>query len=387
MGLKYRLPMPLITTPHADVELGYPRRDLPYAVVVPEAGIGPRTGLIVYIFGFGGAYDDAYAQKLLPYLANDHDCVAVAVDYHGGTAQSRLNLSFAPDFFVNLRDHHGISVNITPGVDPVAFRRLLFQTLAEAGVQALHPACRLIKEGESYINFGVLPALDLLQVVARVIAEHGIDRRRIFALGTSYGGYLALLLAKLAPNTFRFVVDNCGFSNAADAAGVVYGFTTLAEPVAVQMVARQAFSADPRSPAHFNASRQAIRDLAVASHYHLPSATFAYSYHGTQDHVASPQAKQALSALLQSQGRRHHLRMIGSQDVDGQVFKVPDHGFKASMRGLFRLSMERWLSEPGHDLDPDPITDFDLGTVTMLECAELDYLFEFSPAGVRLTIC
>ncbi|CAA7622404.1 hypothetical protein MTBLM5_480007 [Magnetospirillum sp. LM-5] len=375
--------MPLIDQPHPDVELGFPRQAVHYSVVLPDAGIGPRTGLVFYIFGFGSSYDDSYARRLLPYLANDHDCVAVAVDYQGAKAQSTLDADFAPDFFVNLQRIYGISVSATPELtqDVYAFMGELCQVLAQAGITRLDPSCRLIKRGDRYVNFGILPALDLLQVAARIIAEYGIDRRRIFAIGTSYGGYLALLLAKLAPNTFRFVVDNCGFSGIDN---VIYGATTWPGPVRVLIVSPQAFSMNPESPAYLGPARQAIRDLATPGHYHLPSATFAYSYHGEIDDVASPQAKQALSELLKQKGRHHALRLIGPDDLDGRVFKVPGHGLQASMRGLFRLCMDRWLADAP---PPESVTDFDLGTTNVLACADRDYVFEFAPDGARLTIC
>lgn len=377
--------MPIIDPPHPDVELGLSREALSYSVVLPDAGIGPRTGLIFYIFGFGASYDDSYARRLLPYLANDHDCVAVAVDYQGAKAQSTVDADFAADFFINLQRHYGITVSVTPSLagDVNAFLYELSQILAEAGITTLHPSCRLIKRGDRYINFGVLPALDHLQVAARIITEYGIDRRRIFAIGTSYGGYLALLLTKLAPNTFRFVVDNCGFSGLDN---VIYGATTWPGPVRVLIVSPEAFSLNPDSPAYLSPERQAIRELATPEHYQLPSATFAYSYHGVVDDIASPEAKKALSDLLQQKGRHHNLRLIGPADLDGRLFKVPGHGLQASMRGLFQLSMDRWLTDAAHT-PAAAETDFDLGTVNTLACAGSDYVFEFGRDGARLTIC
>src|ERR1700675_2140186 len=70
---------------------------------------------------------------------------------------------------------------------------------------------------------GVLPALDGLQVVHRLLGEHGLNRRRTFLLGTSYGGYIAGMMAKFAPATFRMVVDNSGFSSAQDDIANVFG--------------------------------------------------------------------------------------------------------------------------------------------------------------------
>jgi pimeloyl-ACP methyl ester carboxylesterase len=75
--------MAIISTPLPDLELAVPRAELEYKLALPPQGVGQQTGLIVYIHGFGARFDDPYACKLLPHLAEKYDCVAVSIDYHG----------------------------------------------------------------------------------------------------------------------------------------------------------------------------------------------------------------------------------------------------------------------------------------------------------------
>src|SRR5579871_3758928 len=73
-----------IDTPPPDLELGFPRRPLKYLAVPPAAGIGPGTGVMLFICPWGMAIADVYLRdKLLPHLADRFDCLAVAADYFG----------------------------------------------------------------------------------------------------------------------------------------------------------------------------------------------------------------------------------------------------------------------------------------------------------------
>lgn len=376
--------MPVIVNPHPDLELGAERRPLHYAEALPEAGIGPETGLVFFIHGFGASFDDAYTQKLLPFLANTHDCVAVAVDYHDAHATNRIKMTPAPNFFEALKYRHGVSVNMPPEPFFEGALKKLFEILADSGIEMLHEDCFLLGGPELYMNFGLLAALDHLTVLHKVLELYPINRRRLFVLGTSYGGYIALMMRKIAPNSFRLVIDNSGFSNVADASGVAYGVTL---PLSRPKVAHRcvlAFSADPSSARFMGAARQSIRDLAVAEHYGMSGGCVTYTYHSRTDKVASAAAKELVVAQARQLGHHHDLRLIEAGDVDGRLFKDTDHGMSASMRELFRLSHERWRQSGGSDIEH---TDFDLGTVNSLMCAELDYVFSFDRAGVRLCIC
>lgn len=375
--------MPTIDHPHRDIELGVPREKLQYIVREPSQGLSKQTGLIFYIHGFGYRYDDSYADKLLPYLADTYNCLAVSVDYQGARGYSAdLELGPAPDFFLKLAEHHGVTVTAPVGLNIWTIVNTVCQQLAARGVTRLHPECHTISGAGGYSNFGLLPALDHLQVLGNILKEYAVDKKRLFVLGTSYGGYIGLLLAKLAPNTFRLVVDNSGFSGPQDILESLYGIAGIVGPVLIMNQCLVAFSDDALAPNYLSPSRKMIRDLAVAEHYALPSDTVIYSYHSETDVVAPTAAKKRLAEVL-GRARNYDLRLVSAAEVDGRIFKNASHGMAASLRGLFEMSYRRWSPRVA---DPPAITDFDLETVNRLPCGREDYVLSFDPGGVSLAV-
>lgn len=370
---------------HPDLELGVPRGGLVYNLALPPGGLGERTGVIFYIHGFGQRFDDPYAQSLLPHLAETYDAVAVAVDYHGAVAQNGYSVRPAPDFFLRLKEHHGVSVTASPEMDMTQLVQGVLDQMAARGVTRLNNSCMLLKDEAGYINFGLLPAIDHLTVLHQILATYPVDRRRIFVIGTSYGGYVASLLTKVAPNSFRMVVDNSGYSGPGDTEATVYGLSLTGSVPSCLLRSVIAFSPAEGTPAHFDEGRRLVRELGVAEHYRTASATTVYAYHSASDVVAPTANKQAVQAVLARMGRRYDLRIITSADVDGRVFKSADHAMGASMRGLFALSHQRWLEDGGPGTAA-AVTDFDLGTEIALDCAGTTYRLRFGASGPDLAI-
>ncbi|MGE5505731.1 MAG: DUF2920 family protein [Actinomycetota bacterium] len=370
-----------------DVELGRPRGRLRFAWHGPSAGIGPKTGLIFHIHGYGARFDDPYAGKLRPWLADQFDCVAVSVDYHGAGIKGDAAVLVAPDFFDQLDRSHGIRIPIPPGVPADVLTATLCEQilpfLASHGLTRLADDCVLRKTGDDYVSFGVLPALDHLAVAAHLIGTHGLDRTRLFAIGDSYGGYVASLISKIAPNTLRMVVDNSGFTGPGDNPAVLFGESrTVVAGVSVRTLAPYAFSQDTAAPDCFCASHLAIRDLDRPEHWESASDTATFAYHSIEDTLAPVARKQALAAML-APVRRYDLRIVGEADVDGRLFKDVGHGMRASLRGLFSLSYDRWMATSPPRVDA---TDFDLGTTLALACADKVYTFRYRCDGVSLEI-
>jgi len=372
--------------PPPDLELGIPRERLDYLHYLPSAGLTAETGLIVYIHGWGSRFNDSYALKLLPYLADTYNCVALSVDYQDAAAQAESPVAPAPDFFLKLQQHHGVTVSVPQGMAPMVMVNELSRMLAARGVTALHRECTLVRGREGHINFGLLPALDHLTAIGALLRTYPLDRRRLFVLGTSYGGYLALLMAKLAPRTFRLVVDNSGFSGPDDEVSV-YGVSAYAGAVRIRVLCPLAFGRDPQRPNYFSPSRRLIRELAVPGHYHIPSISVIHSYHSTDDRIAPTASKQALAQVLR-QYRDYDLRLIGPADIDGRLFKHGGHGFDASLRGLFALSYQRWSPQAaGAAGNSDDGTDFEHQTINRLPCGAQDYVVQFTRRGtVTLSI-
>jgi len=374
-----------IASPHPDIENGVARRALEYFVTLPSAGISPHTGLCFAICGYGHAPIQEYWQdKLGPYLADGHDVIVVTVTYFGCLGKAAINPRPFPDFFARLKDLYGLEVEVPAGTD---IRRVLAETcraLADAGITELDPSCLLIDDSAGeYHSFGLLPALDHFQVMAEVCARYPVDTRRLFLVGTSYGGYIGLLMGKLAPATFRMIVDNSGFTGTT---GSIYGYNDPSHAVRVNLLGvsvlvleEGVWSPDPASPHFFAPHHAMVRDLLVAEHMQASQSRY-FCYHAEGDTVA-PTAEKIRFREMAAGLFAVDLELIGSGDLDGHLFKTMEHGMQASLRGLFDRSMEKYLASGAAD-NAAEATDFDLGTERVLACGEKTYRFAFSPAGI-----
>jgi hypothetical protein len=372
-----------IDNPHPDIELGITRASLDYLVYAPDQGINADTGLILFFAGYGMEPCGRYVRSLLSHLATKHNCIAASVDYFGANLWDSLKCRWVPhpEFFVNLKKHHGIEVNAPKGFDAKQLRAQLGTALRQRGVTRLNPACVFIGVSTEYHSMGFLPVLDGLQVTHRLLNDLALNKRRLFVFGTSYGGYLANLVAKFAPRTFRMVIDNSGFSSAEDDIWNVYGQAKWHSPEGVVMntLMTAAFSQNPAATNYFSAANKAIRSLLNRDHVFEGSARH-YGYHSISDEVAPTDRKLRLREIYAGKAP-YELEIIDRSKVDGRIFKDLSHGMHASMRGLFDLSYEKFLRDGGARADN---TDFDRESRYLFPCGERDYFLSFSRrAGVQ----
>lgn len=374
-----------IEQPHPDIELGVARGPLTYAACRPAAGVDRETGLILYLGGYGMDPCDGYTQGLLHHLANTYNCVAATLDYFGArllTPDIATELVPHPDFFKKLHEHYGIAITAPKGVGIDQILAGVARLLAQNGIDHLHDDCVLFNNSPEYNSMGFLPALDGIQVVHRLLTSQPLNKARIFVLGTSYGAYIANIMAKLAPKTFRMIVDNSGFSSAQDDKAAVAGWQRLfMGGVSISSKNVRHWSLDPRETNFFSAPRQAIRDLHRCEHL-INNTARIYAYHAANDTLAPTTRKIALRNAYQDR-IAYELEVIDESRVDGRIFKNLTHGMNASLRGIFDLSHAKFLRD-GALADT---TDFDLRSEYRFACGKEDYILRFSPeGGVRATL-
>lgn len=375
----------VIERPHPDIELGVQRTPLTYLFCAPATGISRDTGLILYFGGYGMNPQDGYTASLLTYLANRHNCVAATVDYFGARMIQGITGRIAPhpDFFAKLAQHYGISITAPKGMAIAEILANIAALLAQNGITQFHEECVVFNNADDYNSMGFLPALDGLQVVHRMLSELSLDKTRLFLLGTSYGGYIASLMAKLAPQTFRMVVDNSGFSSAEDDQPALLGWQKLfLNGVGMLCQNVRHWSLDPRETNFFSPARQAIRDLRRREHVFANTARL-YAYHARTDRVAPTERKIELREAYRDR-IAYDLAIIEEHDIDGRLFKNLTHGMNASLRGLFDLSAEKFQRDHGATADT---TDFDRGAEYVFACGHEDYAVEFSTEyGVHVAL-
>lgn len=368
----------VIERPHPDIELGVKRTPLRYAICAPAAGTRADTGLILYIGGYGMDPHDAYTQSLLAYLANQHNCIAATLDYFGASTLRGMPLRLVPhpDFFKKLAEHYGLAITAAKGMAMDEILASVTGLLAQNGITQLHEECTLFNNADEYNSMGLLPALDGLQVVHALLTERALDKSRLFLLGTSYGGYIASFMAKLAPATFRMVVDNSGFSSADDDQPALLGWQkSSVNGVAILCQNVRNWSFDRRLPNFFSPAHRAIRDLLRREHV-FPNAARIYAYHAATDAVAPIARKIGLRETYRDRAA-YDLTIVDEGRIDGHVFKALRHGLNASMRGVFDLSHERFRCDGGALSDS---TDFDQASEYVFACGRENYVARFSLA-------
>ncbi len=375
-----------IERPHPDIELGVARTRLDYLVCAPSRGIDADTGLVLFLAGYGMDPGGRYVRRLLSYLADKHNCLAASVDYFGADLwrPSKCRWVPAPEFFVNLKKYHGIDVTAPKGFDVELLKAQLAELLASRGIAQLHPSCIFAGVSPEYDSMGLLPALDGLQVAHRLVAPFALNKRRLFVLGTSYGGYIANLMAKFAPQTFRMVVDNSGFSSAEDDIWNVYGSSKWHASNGVTMRTSMvvSFSDDPGAANYFSPAHKEIRNLLNRSHV-FDGAARLYGYHSIKDEIAPTERKLGMSAVYAGK-MPYELEIVDESKIDGRIFKDLSHGMRASLRGVFDRSYDKFLRDGGARGD---CTDFDLESLYRFPCGEKEYLVRFSQRdGVRASL-
>ena len=367
---KIEVPAPL------DIENKCPRKKLFFQLSIPEDGIGPNTGLIIYIGGYGSQYDDPYTSKLLTYLSNEYDCIAASVQYFGSELYGNATAVPADNFFVNLKKQYGVVFTQHSSLAPESLLTHTLEQLSALGITELNHDCQAIIDSADYNSFGFLPAIDHLEVTWHVLNFYKPNRTRLYVLGTSCGGHIASMLLKFAPNTYRMIVENSGFTSPKDNMPGIYGvIKNQISGVSIIGIARRRWKRQPGSY-FFSESHLKIRSLIEVEHF-SDSPTCLYSYHWEGDTIACIERKRHLVDVFADK-LVYKQQIIKNRMLDGQEFKTPEHGMQASMRKLFFRAYSNFIKI---NKFPKSITDFDIGTKLSFNCAGLIYEISFSDKG------
>ncbi len=193
-------------------------------------------------------------------------------------------------------------------------------------------------ERDGPYDFGWLQALDALR--ALYFVRNGLDAMakpfdhgRIFAVGGSGGGNVALMANKLAPRTFACVIDLSGMAELSDdVAFGVPGKTHL----------NAGYSRDPKSPRYLSPDAQALRVVGYPDHARLMkelgNTAKTVVVHGVKDDACSfDDAREMVEGLLRA-GLDVEPHFIAKSDIDGAVIKDCKHSLGDRTRILQRFA-------------------------------------------------
>jgi predicted peptidase len=351
--------------------------------------------LIISIDGYGGQPTSEYQEKKLrPYLSQKYEAIVLGVSYHCINRASTGTINYNPESWETI-------FNLAPGEFSRKYAKGkslgkiitgMFNLLVERKITRVSPLLSFQNSlSDTYSSFGFLPAIEHLHVIHDVISTFQIDLSNINILGTSYGGYIALLMGKYAPHTFNLIIDNSGFiatqfseifpsisQTSASYMRVIDGIR-YELPVSTTSI----WENDEFSERYFSDANKMIRNVAIKSHM-IKSATKYYSYHSQKDKlVPFPQKKLFYDRLKDF--AYIDLTEVTTKEVDGKLFKDLDHGMNASLRNLFDITYKK---SKEINIPHEAITDFHLNSHHVYYCHSKIYEFSYDiNTGLTVNIC
>ncbi|EAJ1077820.1 DUF2920 family protein [Campylobacter coli] len=213
-----------------------------------------------------------------------------------------------------------------------------------------------------YQNYGVMAAIDHINALKDLVKRFPefADLPKIYGGGGSYGGYLALLIAKIAPWYVDGVIDNSGSAvpplnyiigrelefKSKDTNGDMY---MQGDHFFVSCFLKTHWTRKENSPYFFNNENYFIRTLLNKDHLILQSQKnkniIYVSYHSKEDPLTPANFKELTMQILKILGYDVSLNLIDENKIDGKFIKNLDHGCGIPDKALFRKELPLMLEK------------------------------------------
>ncbi|WP_259443425.1 DUF2920 family protein [Campylobacter peloridis] len=181
----------------------------------------------------------------------------------------------------------------------------------------------------------------------------------VVLIGSSHGGYLANLCAKICPWIVDGVIDNSsyaltplvylGFSKEIDYTKYYEFHLRYSHNIDLFIFTKSFWTSNQYSPFYFSNARKFIRDICNYEHLKLQAnyKKIPYiCYHSIYDMIAPFKDKEELYKALDNLGFKACLYKIASQDqIDGRLIKNLDHGLGMSIKTLIKKHLMQILEE------------------------------------------
>ncbi|MBZ7961921.1 DUF2920 family protein [Campylobacter molothri] len=220
-----------------------------------------------------------------------------------------------------------------------------------------------------YQNFGIMQAQDLINVALYLKKNAPFDTMGgsipVIMIGSSHGGYLSHLAAKIAPWLIDGVIDNSscakflwklvGFGKEIDF--IKYSeFDTFKffEHICIHCSTKTFWTSNSSSPYFFSPARRMIRNILEPSHLQIQSTypkPYYVSYHAIKDQFYSLEEKITLYKYLNDLGFDAKLNSITKiSQIDGKFIKNLEHGMgipvKLLIKKEFPIMLEKIKNNP-----------------------------------------
>ncbi|EHZ4884727.1 DUF2920 family protein [Campylobacter sp. CNRCH_2013_0855] len=333
---------------------------------------------IVFLLpGLGSDINDTYQNKLIYRVLENHNVICVSVNYFCIQCRPQNGAKLILDSFdqnIITTICNTYNINITNKYfqtykDVFSFLDLEIEKLktnnklSKDNLVDISVTCEP-PNGE-YQNFGIMQALDCLQVLSYIKTNHNlfnymrggdISTLPIVLIGSSHGGYVSHLMAKLMPWEIDGVIDNSsyakvflplvGFTKEIDF--IKYFEASFIDPkyknLKFNAFTKTHFTSNPSSPYYFSKAFRRIRNILDEEHLQIQAQfpkTIYRSYHSMQDlRFAPPEDKIQLYKTLKKLGFDADLTIIEKESqVDGKFIKNLEHGMGMSLKMLINKEL------------------------------------------------
>ncbi len=232
----------------------------------------------------------------------------------------------------------------------------------------LNASITMVPTKNEYQTFGVMQAMDVLNAVLytkKYINNAKFEHLPVIMVGSSHGGYLAHMCAKIAPWLVDAVIDNSsyaiflwrliGFGKEINFTNYFcFGTDTLYQNLYIYFFDKTYWTLNEKSPYYFIDAREEIRNILNLDHLNVQSGykkPIYVSYHCICDkEIAPAKDKIELYEALKKLKFNATLHMIKDEsEVDGKFIKSLTHGMGMSYKLLLQKElpsmMEKILSQ------------------------------------------
>ncbi|MBE9828280.1 DUF2920 family protein [Campylobacter concisus] len=367
-----------------DIELGIKRSSL-LSFYSCYDNAKDAKALLVIIPGLGEDSDLGYRANLIRTMAETYDVVCISVDYHCIGNRPQLGAKFGLDDIdreILTRELSSIGINLPIDLKSIDCHEkvdLLLKFLSkeitirkERGILPadfrLNASITMVPTKNEYQNFGVMQAMDVLNAVLytkKYINNAKFEHLPVIMVGSSHGGYLAHMCAKIAPWLVDAVIDNSsyaiflwrliGFGKEINFTNYFcFGTDTLYQNLYLYFFDKTYWTLNEKSPYYFIDAREEIRSILNLDHLNVQSGykkPIYVSYHCICDkEIAPAKDKIELYEALKKLKFNATLHMIKDEsEVDGKFIKSLTHGMGMSYKLLLQKElpsmMEKILSQ------------------------------------------
>lgn len=189
----------------------------------------------------------------------------------------------------------------------------------------------LLPPNEEYQNYGIMAALDHINVLKHLKTHGGGGGKLpVIYAGGCYGGYLAHLIAKIAPHHTNAVIDiACAplpFFEMFMGRTLGHGeFFINTDDFSIHCFTKTFWNENNFTKAHYE-----IRSLLTPSHLQIQKTHCGHihyvSYHSSEDEFETAKDKKLLYEIYEKMGFKAKLHLAKKEDIDHKIIRDLTHG-------------------------------------------------------------